>query len=217
MILVLPYFGEGNKDQILKEVGGTELENVLSDLKLLLALGKTEEGIRELEHGKASKILSALSNTSQKENEKKLLKENKKQLEGGKIDIIKKKKDSDEKAMKKDEDRSAVQKALSVLLGEHPSEENKLTPEQFAAVLKLDDFLREEERKEEKRFQKVDNLVEKAIELIDGAVTLRENVEKRLIDGEYFDEDDEYDYEDFFTNLDLSPLELRDLLENKRK
>ena len=79
---------------------------------------------------------------------------------------------------KRDEEQSAVQEALSVLLGENPSAENKLTVEEIAAIIKLDDFLQKEERKEKAQVKKIENLVEKAIGFVDGAVTLREKVER---------------------------------------
>ena len=76
---------------------------------------------------------------------------------------------------------SAVEDALTVLLGDKPSEENKITSEQFAVVLELDGFLQENERKEEESLQRVDDLVSKAIVYIEDAITLRERIEKRLL------------------------------------
>ena len=97
---------------------------------------------------------------------------------------------------KADERFNALEKALSVLLGDEPSEEKKLTTEEFTAVVNLDGFLKEEEKKVEK----IENLVEKAVNLVDGAVTLREGVEKQLVGNNAYDDFyyNYYDYLDYF-------------------
>merc|ERR1711874_110217 len=112
-----------------------------------------------------------------------------------------------------EDDLSAVDEALSKLLGPKPSENSKLSPEVFSVVIKLDDFLKEEEREKEKKVAKVENLVDSALEFIEGAVTRRENAEKRLIDGEPVFDYDGY-YGELLDSLDLSPARLRKLLQS---
>ena len=112
-----------------------------------------------------------------------------------------------------DEDLSAVQTALSTLLGSNPSEESKLSPDVFSVVLKLDKFFQQEEKQKAKKVDKVENLVDTALGFINGAVTHREHAEKRLIDGEPV-----LDYEDYLDEIledvDLTPAELSKLLKS---
>merc|ERR1712106_787908 len=114
-------------------------------------------------------------------------------------------------SFEEDDDLSAVDEALSKLLGSKPSEESKLSPELFSVVLRLDDFFKEEERRKSKKVNKVENLIDSALGLVEGAVTRRENAEKRLIDGEPVLDYDYY-YGELLESLDLSPPELKKLL-----
>ena len=138
-------------------------------------------------------------------------------LTGSQIEKIENEPEFDNSNESKHEDHGAVKEALSALLGENPSEEEKLTVEELAVIIKLDAYLQEEERNENARVEKMENLVEKAISFIDGAVTLREKVEKTLIGEDLIDDYDYYTYEDFLANVDISPSELRELVENTGK
>jgi len=115
-----------------------------------------------------------------------------------------------------DDDLSAVRKALTTLLGKKPAEDSKLSPEVFSAVLKLDDFLKQEEKQKTKKINEVESLVDTALGFIDGAVTLREHAEKRLIDREPVFDYDDY-YEEILETLDLTPSELKALIKSKAK
>jgi len=109
-------------------------------------------------------------------------------------------------------DYGAVREALSVILGEKPSEEEKLTIKEIEAVIKLDTFLQEDEEKTKKSKEKVSNLVNTAVDFVEGAVNLRENAEKILIGNDFNADYESYTYEDILEYLDMSPSELRELI-----
>jgi len=111
-----------------------------------------------------------------------------------------------------EDDLSAVDEALSRLLGPKPSEESKLSPEVFSVIVQLDEVLKDEEREKKKKVKQVESLVDSALGLIEGAVTRRENAERRLIDGEAVFDYDDY-YGDLVDSLDLSPAQLYKLLQ----
>lgn len=75
----------------------------------------------------------------------------------------------------------AVQKALTILIGDNPSEDEKLSPEVFAAVLELDKYLRVEEKERTKKKTEVEDLLNSALDYVDTAVTKREEAEERLV------------------------------------
>jgi len=81
----------------------------------------------------------------------------------------------------KKENFNAVQKALTVLIGENPSEEEKLPQEVFAAIIELDKFLMEEQEKRKKKQNQVESLLTSALDLVDTAVSRREEAERRLL------------------------------------
>jgi len=85
------------------------------------------------------------------------------------------------KSMKKEEeDFSAVQNALTVLIGENPSEDEKLPQEVFSAIIELDKLLIEEQKQREKKKNQVQSLLSSALDLVDTAVSRREKAEERL-------------------------------------
>merc|ERR1711971_1437805 len=83
---------------------------------------------------------------------------------------------------KEDEEDSldVVHAALSAIIGDDPSEDQKLSPEVFAAVLELDEFLKEEEEERRRKEKKVDTLLSSALDFIDSAVGRREAAAARL-------------------------------------
>ena len=82
----------------------------------------------------------------------------------------------------------------------------------FSVIVQLDDVLKDEEREKKKKVKQVESLVDSALGLIEGAVTRRENAERRLIDGEAVFDYDDY-YGDLVDSLDLSPAQLYKLLQ----
>jgi len=87
----------------------------------------------------------------------------------------------DTETQEKDEDSlDVVHAALSAIIGDDPSEEQKLSPEVFAAVLELDEFLKEEEEERRQKEKKVDTLLSSALDFIDSAVGRREAAAARL-------------------------------------
>lgn len=82
---------------------------------------------------------------------------------------------------KKEEDFTAVQNALTVLIGENPSEDEKLPQEVFSAIIELDKFLIEQQKQREKKKTQVQSLLSSALDLVDTAVSRREQAEKRLL------------------------------------
>merc|ERR1712083_855134 len=94
----------------------------------------------------------------------------------------KQKEDEDEDVEEEEEEDDSldvVHKALAAIIGENPSEEQKLSQEVFAAVLELDEFLKEEEERRQKE-KKVDTLLSSALDFIDSAVERRESAAERL-------------------------------------
>ena len=79
------------------------------------------------------------------------------------------------------QDYSAVEEALTTLLGRDPSMEQKVSPTFVETAVRLDQFLQEEEEKKHETVDKVNILLEEAIGLASGVVHLRENVEERLL------------------------------------
>jgi len=83
--------------------------------------------------------------------------------------------------VKEEEDSiDVVHAALSAIIGDDPTEEQKLSPKVFAAVLELDVFLKEEEEERRQKEKKVDTLLSSALDFIDSAVGRREAAAARL-------------------------------------
>jgi len=86
--------------------------------------------------------------------------------------------DSEEE--EEEESLDVVHAALSAIIGDEPTEEQKLSPEVFAAVLELDEFLKEEEEERRQKEKKVNTLLSSALDFIDSAVGRREAAAARL-------------------------------------
>jgi len=88
--------------------------------------------------------------------------------------------DSEKEKEEEEDTLDVVHAALSAIIGDDPSEEQKLSPEVFAAVLELDEFLKEEEEERRQKEKKVDTLLSSALDFIDSAVGRREAAAARL-------------------------------------
>lgn len=87
---------------------------------------------------------------------------------------------NDTPSEEKKEDFDVVHRALTHIFGDQPSEEEKLTPEVFAAVLELDEFLRDEEEALREQQAQVDDLLSSALDYVDTAVSHREDAARLL-------------------------------------
>ena len=96
-------------------------------------------------------------------------------------------------------DLGAVQTALTRLLGSDPSEEEKISPQELEAIIRLDEFLQEEERERREKVQRLSNLADQAVLLVTGTV-----------DREARTEDTDQDIESIVSKL--SPTQIRKLL-----
>ena len=67
-------------------------------------------------------------------------------------------------------DLGAVQTALTRLLGSDPSEEEKISPQELETIIRLDEFLQEEERERREKVQRLSNLADQAVLLVTGTV-----------------------------------------------
>lgn len=204
----------------------TSLIRIQENLLGLSGIGREEDSEETRSSNSSediSELLNLLSKSSKKKSKKtskssfstleeKILKLSSREDESEDLlSTIKEKKRPKEVIRDEDDDLSAVQEALSKLLGSKPAEDSKISPEVFSVVLQLDDFFKEEEKQKSRKINEVENLIDTALGFIDGAVTRREHAEKRLIDGEpVFDYDDYYG--ELLDSLDLSPSELRKLL-----
>merc|ERR1719431_1339633 len=75
-------------------------------------------------------------------------------------------------------DYVAVNLALTTLLGENPTENQKLSSEFFSVVLELDDFFKEEEKEEKEKIDQIGDLVDKALDLVNGSVSRKNLIQK---------------------------------------
>jgi len=89
-------------------------------------------------------------------------------------------KETGEEKEEEEDSLDVVHAALSAIIGDDPSEDQKLSPEVFAAVLELDEFLKEEEEERRQKEKKVDTLLSSALDFIDSAVGRREAAAARL-------------------------------------
>ena len=96
-------------------------------------------------------------------------------------------------------DLGAVQTALTRLLGSDPSEEEKISPQELEAIIRLDEFLQEEERERREKVQRLSNLADQAVLLVTGTV-----------DREARTENTDQDIESIVSKL--SPTQIRKLL-----
>ena len=96
-------------------------------------------------------------------------------------------------------DLGAVQTALTRLLGSDPSEEEKISPQVLETIIRLDEFLQEEERERREKVQRLSNLADQAVLLVTGTV-----------DREARTEDTDQDIESIVSKL--SPTQIRKLL-----
>lgn len=108
------------------------------------------------------------------------------------------------------EDFDVVHRALTNIFGDQPTEEEKLTPEVFAAVLELDEFLRDEEEALREKQAQVEDLLSTALDYVDTAVSHREDASRLL------EEPGSKDNEDL-SNIKLSPSILSALLSGSLK
>jgi len=112
------------------------------------------------------------------------------------------------------ENFDAVQEALTILIGENPSEEEKLSPEVFNAVLELDKFLREQEKERTKKKTQVDDLLNSALDYVDTAVSKREEAEERLVKLRRDEDDTKHSsLAKILSGLRLTPSELERILQ----
>ena len=106
---------------------------------------------------------------------------------------------SKKKEEEMESDLGAVQTALTRLLGSDPSEEEKISPQELEAIIRLDEFLQEEERERREKVQRLSNLADQAVLLVTGTV-----------DREARTEDTVQDIESIVSKL--SPTQIRKLL-----
>ena len=115
----------------------------------------------------------------------------------------------EEKKSEEENDYRAVEIALTKLLGRNPKKQNKITPEVLATVIKLDDFLKQEEDERQERVEQVENLADKALELVVGTV----DVNKQILEKDK-DRNEEKDEDDKGSFSSLTPRQLLKLLRN---
>jgi len=141
---------------------------------------------------------------------------NSKGTKNSKKDASNKEEERDPKEVEaKEEDTfGAVQEALTFLIGDNPSEEEKLSAEEFKAVIELDKFLRTEEEQRKRKENEVDSLLKTALEYVDSAVDRREEAEGRLrrLNSGLEGSQEEERLEKVLEELDLSPSDLAAIL-----
>ena len=194
-------------------IGENPSEEEKLTLEQLDAVLQLDELLRELEKNESEKSQKKSSPTFDSDLSEVLLNVADAKLE----DMDDELKNEDAYMNKESQDKSAIKEALSTLLGEEPSEEQKLTVEEIEAIIKLDALLQEDEKNTNVSVTKINDLVETAVNFVEGAVNLREDAEKRLIGDRVFDDYDYYTYEDLLDYLNVSPSELRELIKNGKE
>ena len=96
---------------------------------------------------------------------------------------------------KKENDFSAVEKALTMILGKKPKKQNKISPDILATIIELDEFLKEEEEERQERVNRAKSLADRAIQLVAGSFTKLKTKTGKKTSNRSFEEDD--------LNLDL--------------
>jgi len=105
-------------------------------------------------------------------------------------------------------DYVAVNLALTTLLGENPTENQKLSSEFFSVVLELDDFFKEEEKEEKEKIDQIGDLVDKALDLVNGSVSRKNPIQKNKSKKNK-------DFPKLLENLNIPPQILLELLKSK--
>ena len=77
-----------------------------------------------------------------------------------------------EESQKEKNEFSAVEEALTRLLGKDPKKQNKISSDILETVIELDEFLREEEEERQARVDTIRSLADRAIDLVTGSVDI---------------------------------------------
>ena len=164
------------KSQTTKKVKSKSDEQIDKQLENLLK-GILDEGSKELESEK--EIFEEGSKEGSVENSEESYEDSSEEIYDSDSDYI----DSvvenlvddilrEESQKEEKNEFSAVEEALTRLLGKDPQKQNKISSDILETVIELDEFLREEEEERQARVDTIRTLADRAIDLVTGSVDI---------------------------------------------